>query len=96
MVQSRLRKEKTKLEGTELDQRIKLKVANGVLLLCLDTKNTDKGKLAVRKTKSGFATKKEALEYIPKLLNNEIKKTITISELYEIIKERDINGLSKK
>ena len=47
----------------------------------------DNGKRrAVRPTKGGFKTKKEAMEYIPTLRNAPVRKVPNLSELYELYK----------
>lgn len=46
---------------------------------------TDEGKRkAIRPTKGGFKTKKEAMEYIPTLRNQPTRKTPTLTDLWEI------------
>ncbi len=50
----------------------------------------------IARYKSGFKTKKEALDYLPKLYGIvEKQKEIKIFELYDILKKRDIDNLSK-
>lgn len=47
----------------------------------------DNGKRrAIRPTKGGFKTKKEAMEYIPTLRNAPVRKVPNLSELYELYK----------
>ena len=41
---------------------------------------------AIRPTKGGFKTKKEAMEYIPTLRNAPVRKVPNLSELYELYK----------
>ena len=47
----------------------------------------DDGKMrTVRRTKGGFRTKKEAMEYMPKLIAEPVKKVPTLYELWNIFK----------
>lgn len=56
----------------------------------------DNGKMkTVRRTKGGFRTKKEAMEYIPQLKVEPVKKTPTVNELWNIFKSsKKYNQLS--
>ena len=50
----------------------------------------------VRRTKGGFKTKKEAMEYIPQLKVDPVKKTPTVNELWNIFKSgKKYNQLSE-
>lgn len=49
----------------------------------------------IRRTKGGFKTKKEALEYLPILKNEQKTDTKSIAEIFETIKTREIEELSK-
>lgn len=51
-------------------------------------------KQKITRSKSGFRTKKEALEYLPKLSSEPRKKTITFQELYDLWKPTHRAGKS--
>ena len=54
------------------------------------------GEKCIRKTKSGFRTKKEALEYLPILKSEpQVTKDITLNELYTLWKDKKYASLSK-
>ena len=56
----------------------------------------DGKKKRITKTKSGFKTKKEALEYLAQIKTAKVKsETKKIYELYDIIYERELKELSK-
>ena len=60
----------------------------------LGYKVVDGRAVAIRKTKRGFKTKKEALEYIPILKNEKAKKAPTLFDLWEQYQEAAYKKLS--
>jgi len=58
-------------------------------------KDKDGVRHRVRRTKGGFRTKKEALEYVPALKKTPSKKAVTLSALYDGWSESAMLKLSK-
>lgn len=52
----------------------------------LGYKNSKTGKAAVRRTKGGFKTKKDAMEYLPQLRNAQPRNVPNLMELWELYK----------
>lgn len=78
-----------------------IKRGNSYTVIISVASHVEDGKLKrTRKSKGGFATKKEALAYIPTLKeqlfgNADKLKDITLSELYALWKEQHSNDVSK-